>query len=135
MSDSGETVTALLEANAEFYRAFRTGDMTAMTALWADDDDILCTHPGHATLQGRAEVLESWFDILAGPPDVATTQTAAQLRGAMGIVTCVEKIGTAHLSATNLFRMDQGAWKMIHHHGSQIFAPMEDQEDTAPALH
>jgi ketosteroid isomerase-like protein len=135
MSDSGEVIAALLEANAEFYRAFRTGDMTAMASLWADDDDILCIHPGHATVQGRADVLESWFDILAGPPDVVVGDTTSLIQGTTGIVVCIEQIGTAHLSATNLFRMDDGLWRMIHHHGSQIFASMNDGGPLVTAIH
>jgi len=67
MSNSGELERTLAEANAEIYRAFRTGDMAAMATLWADDENILCIHPGHATLSGRAAVQESWFDILAAP--------------------------------------------------------------------
>lgn len=135
MSNPDKTVSALLEANAEFYRAFRTGDMTAMASLWADDDDILCIHPGHATLAGRGDVLESWFDILAGPPEVEAVSPVTLIRGTVGIVACIERIGTAHLSATNIFRMDNGEWRMIHHHGSQIFAPMENAEPDTPALH
>lgn len=135
MSNSGETVHALLEANAEFYRAFRTGDMTAMASLWAGDDDILCIHPGHATLQGVGPVLESWFDILANPPDVTIEQPRAVIRGSVGIVACVERIGTAYLAATNIFRMNEGEWRMIHHHGSQIFAPVTPEEEAAASLH
>lgn len=135
MSDSGDTVQALLEANAEFYRAFRTGDMMAMTSLWADEDDILCIHPGHATLQGRGPVLESWFDILASPPNVVVADPAALITGPVGIVTCTEKIGTARLSTTNIFRMQEGAWRMIHHHGSQIFAPIDEPENQTSAVH
>ena len=135
MSNSGETVHALLEANAEFYRAFRTGDMTAMASLWAGDDDILCIHPGHATLQGQGRVLESWFDILANPPEVTVEQPRALIRGTVGIVACVERIGKAHLAATNIFRMDDGEWRMIHHHGSQIFAPVTPDEEAVTSLH
>lgn len=138
MSNPDETVDALLEANAEFYRAFRTGDMTAMASLWADDEDILCIHPGHATLCGRSQVLESWFDILAGPPEVVSARPEVLIRGTIGIVTCIERIDTAHLAATNIFRMDDGSWRMIHHHGSQIFAPLDDEEEEeaeTPAIH
>jgi len=45
------------------------------------------------------------------------------IQGSTGIVTCVEQIGDAGLAATNLFPMQAGSWRMIHHHGSQIFAP------------
>lgn len=129
MTGSDIHMTGLLEANAEFYRAFRTGDLEAMVALWVADDDILCTHPGHATLHGRNEVLESWFDILSSPPPVRVRDAQGLIVGVTAIVTCEEEIGDAVVAATNVFRMQDGEWRMMHHHGSQIFTSREDEDE------
>ncbi|WP_416898440.1 MAG: nuclear transport factor 2 family protein [Minwuia sp.] len=128
MSVSGEQMKALLEANAEFYRAFRTGDVTAMSTLWAEDEDIVCIHPGHAMLQGRSDVLSAWFDILSSPPPVAMCEAQGQIEGGAGIVVCTELIDGARLSATNLFRWDGDEWRMVHHHASQIFEPSDESD-------
>lgn len=138
MTDSDIHMTGLLEANAEFYRAFRTGDLEAMVALWVADDDILCTHPGHATLQGRNDVLESWFDILSSPPPVQVRRAHGVIVGVTAIVTCEEEIGDAVVAATNIFRMQDGEWRLMHHHGGQIFAtrdPDDDDADEEASLH
>ncbi len=120
---------ALLNANAEFYRAFRSGDIAAMTSLWADREDIVCIHPGHASLRGREQVLGSWFDILSAPPPVTMQDADGIISGDIGIVTCVEIIEDAYLTATNLFAWTDGDWTMVHHHASQIFESLGDADD------
>ncbi len=113
---------AVLSANLEFYRAFTTRDMDAMSALWAEEVPVLCTHPGWTPLSGRDEVLRSWRNILANPeaPHVACHDDRAVLYGDMAIVLCEEELDTGHLTVTNIFHREGGRWRMVHHQASQI---------------
>ena len=40
--------TSPQDAALAFYQAFEAQDIDAMMATWADDEDIVCVHPGGA---------------------------------------------------------------------------------------
>ena len=40
------------DAETAFYEAQEKADLDAMMAVWADDDDIVCVHPGGMRLSG-----------------------------------------------------------------------------------
>ena len=45
------------EVEQQFYAALRSADLEALMALWADDDDIVCVHPGGQRVIGpQAEI-------------------------------------------------------------------------------
>ena len=56
--------SAVTDANARFYAAFRSGDTAAMDAVWAETGDVTCIHPGWPRLSGRPPVLASWRRVL-----------------------------------------------------------------------
>ena len=53
------------DAEAAFYEALTKADLESMMAVWADDDDIYCVHPGGARITGVEQVRESWRQIFA----------------------------------------------------------------------
>ncbi|HVJ53352.1 MAG TPA: nuclear transport factor 2 family protein [Aliidongia sp.] len=111
-----------LSQNLEFYRAFSTRDLAAMDRLWAREAAVSCIHPGWAPLAGRDEVLASWRAILTGPspPTVLCFDERATLFDGVAMVVCEEQLETVSLAATNLFVMENGLWRMVHHQSSQI---------------
>jgi ketosteroid isomerase-like protein len=116
---------SVLEANAAFYRVFTRGDIAAMRALWSERAEVLCFHPGGSLLRGRAEVLGAWEQILAAPPPLDMRCHDAQahlLRDEIAIVTCYEGNGSRppHLAATNVFVLEDGRWRMLHHHAGPL---------------
>ena len=42
---------------AQFYDALQTGDIEKLMACWADEDDVVCVHPGGPRLVGTAAIL------------------------------------------------------------------------------
>ena len=52
------------ETEAAFYDALNRGDVEALLALWAEDDEIVCIHPGGPRLLGHAAIRKSWEAIL-----------------------------------------------------------------------
>ena len=126
MSDSD----AILAANAAYYRAFSTGDVAAMSRIWADDA-VSCVHPGWTPLIGRAAVVDSYRNILTSPSRVriAHREDTAIVTGDEGRVVCIEIVeGTALLAAVNFFRRIGGAWRMVHHQASPIAVAVEEGE-------
>jgi hypothetical protein len=76
-----------------------------MDALWSSRERVSCIHPGWGPLIGRAAVMESWHAILTGPspPQIEAHQAQAFVAGASAYVICYERVGAAHLIATNVF--------------------------------
>ncbi|MDX1484725.1 MAG: nuclear transport factor 2 family protein [Alphaproteobacteria bacterium] len=109
---------AIIAANAEFYRAFSSGDFAAMDALWSERADIVCIHPGWPPVRGRRDVMASWRGILADPPSpaVQAADVEVYLMGEAGLVICFETIGEIFLTASNMFAREAGRWRMVHHH-------------------
>ncbi len=125
---------AILAANAAYYRAFSTGDVAAMTRIWADDG-VSCVHPGWTPLIGRAAVIDSYCNILTSPSRVriAHREDTAIVTGDEGRVVCIEIVeGSALLAATNFFRRIGGAWRMVHHQASPIAVAAEESEPPPP---
>src|ERR1700716_3763274 len=53
------------DAEAAFYEALEAGELDAMMEVWAEDEEIVCVHPGGARLAGYDQVRESWAQIFA----------------------------------------------------------------------
>jgi ketosteroid isomerase-like protein len=141
-----ETVTADIDAvtaaNAELYAAFEEGDIDRMEAVWDNEDDVLCVHPGWPLLRGRARVLRSWSVIMANTSYIQffLTGIEATVEGDLAIVTCEENILTgvadetgglsesARVVSTNVFRRRGDHWRLWLHHGSPVLGTSEAPE-------
>ena len=108
---------AILFVNDAFYGAFRSCDLETMEQLWARRDPVACIHPGWRAMTNREEVMESWQGILEGgrTPDIACRGAEVFVTGETGFVVCYEVFGTTVLVATNLFRKEDGTWRLVHH--------------------
>ena len=53
LSSADETETA-------FYDALSRADIEALMALWAEDEEIICIHPGSVRLVGHATIRASF---------------------------------------------------------------------------
>jgi hypothetical protein len=115
-------LAALEFANDAFYEAFAAASLELMEAVWAEQPNVFCVHPGWAPLTSRAEVMASWRDILsnAGPMPVSGVAPKATILGDIGLVCCYERFGNQHLVASNLFIRAGGRWRMIHHHAGPL---------------
>jgi|TARA_R110000772_G_scaffold53217_4_gene121820 ketosteroid isomerase-like protein len=111
----------ILFANERFYAAFAGGDEAAMVALWAEDGTVCCLHPGWVPLQNRREIMASWSAILQAPPPVAcVAPSVLSLGPEAAAVICWEQIGDNFLIATNLYRWERDAWRIVHHQAGPV---------------
>ncbi len=125
----GHDHDAILAANAGFYVAFRNGDATAMDTIWARRAEVACVHPGATPLHGRDAVMESWNEILGGPPPIQCVFPRVHQVGDAGFVICGERVPGGTLVATNVFVLEDGAWRMVHHHAGPGVAPEADESN------
>lgn len=120
---------AIRAANEAFYRAFRERDFAAMESIWATEVSVACIHPGMAPMSGRHEVMASWRGILShsGAPTLWCSAVKVHVLGTSALVTCLEgeKKGLPRLVATNVFTMENGYWRLSHHHGAALLSPPE----------
>jgi ketosteroid isomerase-like protein len=109
-----------------FYQAFENRDIDAMMAAWADDEEIVCVHPGGARLVGYDAVRNGFEQIFAGE---------GKLRFRLDQIVVLETVGLAMQSAieqvysgdstlrglvvaTNVFMRTPSGWRIVCHHGS-----------------
>ena len=65
--------TALLLASpedteAQFYEALQAGDLERLMAVWGDEDEVCCVHPGGPRVVGAAAIRASFEQIFARYP-------------------------------------------------------------------
>ena len=122
------------DAENAFYEALERGDLDAMMAVWAEDEEIVCVHPGGERLTGQDQVRASWSKIFSGEPRVRVhiSQQAA-ISGMMIAVHSVQENFSiegaqrgpqgrdsrpAPIVATNVYLRASAGWRMIVHHAS-----------------
>lgn len=115
------------DAEAAFYQSIERADLETMMSVWAEDEEIVCIHPGGEMLSGVDQVRESWRRIFAGS---ARLQMQVSLLTAMSGVmfavrTVQEAIAVAGdpkqkglVAATNVYLRTAAGWRMIVHHAS-----------------
>ncbi len=131
------------EAEHAFYEALEQADLPLLMGVWADDEEIVCIHPGGQRLIGHAAVKQAWAEILGnGPVSIRPTRQHT-LQSLMGAVhTLVEQVvvetrsGTQVVNCytTNVFHKGATGWHMVLHHASQAPDDLDGDLDDVPDL-
>ncbi len=113
---------AVLGANAAFYAAFNDRDTASMDVVWARRAPVSCIHPRGNLLTTRGQVMASWFALLANPAQarVVAGGEYVSVLGEVAVVACRELVGGSPVVATNVFVLEDGRWRLVHHHGSLV---------------
>ena len=131
---AADETAAVRAAAAQFYAALNilfTGDVEPMEAVWSHSDDVTYMGPDGTFQVGWTQVLANW-----------ESQAAMKLGGEVEPVdmhvTVGQDLAVTHnvewgtnlpaggeaqavsIRATNLFRKEDGAWKMIGHHADRL---------------
>jgi ketosteroid isomerase-like protein len=66
--------------------------------------------------------MESWRGILSNPaqPKMVSGGASVTLFGAVALVSCRELVAGSPLIATNVFRHEDGRWRLVHHHSGLV---------------
>ena len=114
-------------AEEAFYRALQKGDLGLMMAVWDEDENISCVHPGGQRLEGRAAVRQSWERIFAHSPGMALHLSDESRYNDQGLTVHVvhehirlgkESQHQPPVIATNVYRLTGNGWRMVMHHAS-----------------
>ena len=126
-----------------FYSAIARADIAALMALWNDDEEIVCIHPGAARLVGHAAIRASWEAIFAsGGVQINPVQLHATQNLMVSIHNIIEEIPgnhdeqqTMHILATNVFVKTAQGWRIVIHHASVAPGNMVTDPAVGAVLH
>ena len=133
------------EIEQQFYEALQRGDIERLMAVWSDDEDICCVHPGGPRVLGAAAI-RATFDAMfahgtidARPEKVRRVQThSCAVHSVLEQVRVMTAEGpqSAWVVATNVYVKGAQGWRLVAHHASPG-SPREVQEivEAASVLH
>ena len=133
------------EIEQQFYEALQRGDIERLMAVWSDDEDISCVHPGGPRMVGAAAIrsaFESMFAngaINARPEKIRRLQThACSVHSVLEHIHLMTADGpqSGWVIATNVYVKTTQGWRLVAHHASPG-SPREVQElvEAASVLH
>ncbi|HEY6135377.1 MAG TPA: nuclear transport factor 2 family protein [Rubrivivax sp.] len=127
-SQTAALMTSPEDIEAEFYEALQLADLERLMAVWADDDEVVCVHPGAGTrVIGTAAVRASFEAIFTNggvPVEVTQVHRVHTLGSAVHHlverlqVRTAEGVQTAWVLATNVYVKTAQGWRMVAHHAS-----------------
>ncbi len=129
MKSARQQAGSAAEVEAAFYDALNRADIEALMALWADDDEIFCIHPGGVRLHGHAAIQASWEAILEqGALQIRPSQLYETHNLMSAVHTVIEGVTAsasepAHLVATNVYMKTPRGWRIVMHHVSVAPGP------------
>ena len=133
------------DTEQQFYEALQRGDIERLMAVWSDDEEITCVHPGGPRVVGAAAIRSAFEAIFANgavnarPEKVRRLQTlSCSVHSVLEQVHIMTPQGpqTAWVVATNVYLKTAQGWRLVSHHASPG-SPREMQEiiEAASTLH
>lgn len=133
------------DTEAAFYEALQTGDIDKLMACWADEDEVVCVHPGGPRVVGVGAIRAAFDNMFSNGSIKATPLRVRKIESlASAVHNVLEKIQVmteegpreAYVIATNVYHKTAQGWRMVAHHASPG-TPREMQElsDTPVVLH
>ena len=133
------------DTESAFYEALQRGDIDLLMSCWADEDDIVCVHPGGPRLLGAGAIraaFESMFangTVRARPVQVhrvVALSSAVHSVAEQVEVMLPDGLHQAVLLATNVYHKTPEGWRMVAHHASPGSVPGAQVVDAQrPVLH
>ncbi|MCU0763847.1 MAG: nuclear transport factor 2 family protein [Hydrogenophaga sp.] len=115
------------ETEAAFYDALQQGDIDRLMACWADEDDIVCVHPGGPRLVGPGAIRTAFDAMFANGAVIAHPEKVRRLEmGPCSVHSVVERVQVmsddgpqvAWVVATNVYGKTPRGWRLLAHHAS-----------------
>ena len=115
------------DVETQFYEALREADINKLMAVWSDDDDIVCVHPGGPRVVGTQAIrasFEAIFERGGIPVQAEQAHRTHSLEVAVHSVVETVAIRSAegtqqvHVLATNVYLKTTLGWRLVAHHAS-----------------
>lgn len=134
------------ELEARFYEALRRADIEQLMAVWADDDEIVCVHPGGARVVGPGAIRAAFEAIFANGGVTVVPEQVHRLTWLGGSlhhlverieVRTPQGVQVAWVLATNVYLKGPLGWRLASHHASpgSAEAPPIEGGDAPTTLH
>ena len=110
-----------------FYEALHNADIEQLMACWAEEDDIVCVHPGGPRLIGQGAIRATFEGMLANGSVQAHPERVRKIVSlASAVHHLVERVEVitpqgakqAFVLATNVYHKTPQGWRMVAHHAS-----------------
>jgi ketosteroid isomerase-like protein len=135
------------DVEQQFYEALQHGDLDRLMAVWSDDDEISCVHPGGPRMVGAAAIRLAFDTMFAGGVEVHVHPEQVRRLQTHGcaVHSVLEHVSdnapghvaqSAWIVATNVYVLTPQGWRMVSHHAS-LGTSREVQElvEAASVLH
>ena len=119
-------------AETVFYEALQAADVDTLMRVWADEDDVVCVHPGGPRLVGSAAIRASFEQILSrGVLRITPERVLRTITLGCAVHSVVERVQMqadpgapkfAFVLATNIYVKTPDGWRMVLHHASPATA-------------
>jgi ketosteroid isomerase-like protein len=131
------------DAEAQFYEALRDGDLDRVMAVWADDDEVVCVHPGGARVVGP-QAVRAAFEAIFGNGTLVVHPEHVKRVQAMGSavhsvleridVVTADGLRTGWIVATNVYVKTTQGWRMVVHHASPGSLDEDHERGEPPSI-
>lgn len=133
------------ETEASFYDALQRGDIDMLMACWAQEEDIVCIHPGGPRLLGAGAIRAAFAAMFS---QGSVRARPVQVHRVVGVSSAVHSVAEqvevmlpdglhqALVLATNVYQKTPEGWRMVAHHASAGAGPDARAVDVQrPVLH
>jgi ketosteroid isomerase-like protein len=129
------------DIEAAFYEALQNGDIDKLMACWADEDEIVCVHPGGPRVVGAAAIRAAFDSMFANGSIRAWPERVRKVESLASVVhNVLERIEIlteegprqAYVIATNIYHKTAQGWRMVAHHASPGTARELQEAEVAP---
>lgn len=144
MKPKGPPTTTADDIEAQFYEAMQQADIDKLMAVWSDDDDIACVHPGGPRVIGPGAIRATFETIFAnGAVDVQAHQVRRIQTLTCAVHHVIERVQVqgddgqpqaAYVLATNVYMETPLGWRMVAHHASPGSSRELQEISEAPSL-
>lgn len=115
------------DVEAQFYEALQRGDLERLMAVWSDDDEVVCVHPGGPRVVGHGAIRATFEAMFANGTIPVRFEKLKRIESAGCAVHNVlervdiqtaEGLQTAWVIATNVYLKSALGWRLVAHHAS-----------------
>ncbi|WP_295521312.1 nuclear transport factor 2 family protein [Limnohabitans sp. Rim8] len=110
-----------------FYEALHNADIEQLMGCWAEEDDIVCIHPGGPRLVGQGAIRATFETMFSNGSVQAYPERIHKIESlASAVHHLVERVEVitpqgrqqAFVIATNVYHKTPQGWRMVAHHTS-----------------
>jgi ketosteroid isomerase-like protein len=128
------------DVEAQFYEALQRADIERLMAVWADDDEVVCVHPGAPRAVGHVAIRASFEALFSGGAIPVRAERLKRVESAgCAVHSALERVDiqtaegaqTAWAVATNVYLKTVQGWRLVAHHASR--GPSREVPETVEA--